>query len=179
MAKAALKSAPAPAPAPADERDAANEAEGQDAPKKKRRGRLGLIATALVLALGGGAAAWYFSAPGDAAPEPKKAVEKPAIFVNLETFTVNLQPEVGDQYLQTTLTVKASDERVNEAMKQQMPEVRNALLLIMSSKTASQILTVEGKQQLADEVLAAVKKTLPEAVREHINAVYYTSFVVQ
>lgn len=175
MAKAALKAAPPPESSREDD-PAAPEA----VPKKKGRGRLVLLIL-LLLAAGGGAGAWFMleeAAP--AAPEPaKKAIEKPAVFVNLDTFTVNLQPETGDQYLQTSLTVKATHEGVPEAMKVHTPEIRNALLLLLSSKLPSQILTVEGKQQLADEILVQVKKPLPETLREHVTAVYYTSFVVQ
>jgi flagellar FliL protein len=194
MSKAALKSAPPPGPASgsaatsrpgpgaasARDGEAGNTSDGVVAPPARRGRRKFVVLALLLAAIGGGTAAWFSASGEEAAPPPnQKAVEKPAVFINLETFTVNLQAEASEQYLQTSLTVKASDERLNEAMKMHMPEIRNALLLLLSSKLPSQILTVEGKLELADQILAAVRKPLPDALREHVVAVYYTSFVIQ
>lgn len=140
---------------------------------KPRRRKLIVIAaasTALVLAAAAGTA-WYLArpkSPAEAAPPPAKAkAEKPkqVIFVPLETFTVNLQPESGDRYLQTTLSLKVGDPGVEQAIKQQMPEVRSRLLLLLSSKRASELTSVEGKQALANQIAAQVNQVLnPGAV---------------
>jgi flagellar protein FliL len=106
-------------------------------------------------------------------------VEKAPTFLNLDAFTVNLQQEIGEQYLQVTLTVKTSDDGASEAMKLHMPEIRNRLLLLLSSKKPSELLTVPGKVQLAEEILREVKQPVPEALRANVLAVYFTSFVIQ
>lgn len=176
MAKTALKSAPPPPKEP--EAQLADAAKPQKA-KKKGSGKLLVIGLVLLILIGA-AVSWFFTgreAPGEkAAPA---AADKPPTFINLETFTVNLQPEVGDQYLQVTLAVKATDDAVSEQMKLHMPEIRNRLLLLLSSKSPSALLTTEGKVQLAADILGEVKKPLPEALREHVGAVYFTSFVIQ
>lgn len=181
MAKAALKSAPAPAPAAQGSRQTEDAAPPNEASPKKKRGRL-VLWLALLLILGGasGGAAWMFlreSPEAAAAPAPKN--EKPPVFISLDTFTVNLQQEVGDQFLQTALTVKATEDGVPEALKLHMPQIRNSLLLLLSSKRPSELLNVEGKLTLADEILEQVRKPLPETLRAHVVAVYYTSFVIQ
>ena len=79
----------------------------------------------------------------------QRSKAKPPVFVSLETFTVNLQPEHSEQHLQTNLTLKVEDSRTVEEIKLHMPEVRNRILLLLSSKTASQLMTVEGKRKLA------------------------------
>lgn len=174
MAKAALRPAPPlrrepePAPPPAE----------AEKPEKKGRGKLFWIGLLLISIAGGGASWVMISDPATAGAQPQKA-EKPPIFVNLETFTVNLQQELGEQYLQVTLTVKATDEAVADSMKLHMPEIRNRLLLLLSSKRPSELLTVPGKLQLADEILGEVKKPVPEPLREHVAAVYFTAFVIQ
>ena len=43
-----------------------------------------------------------------------------------------------------------------------MAKVRSRVLLLLSGKKASEINTVEGKQQLAGEILAVVKKPFAE-----------------
>lgn len=175
MAKAALR--PAVAPVKEAEPAAAPPAKPQK-PRKKGRGKLFWIGLLLMSAIGG-VGAWVVL-DEQPSPEPAaKKVEKDPIFVNLETFTVNLQPEVGEQYLQVTLAVKASDDAVASAMKTHMPEIRNRLLLLLSSKRPSELLTVQGKTQLAGEILGEVKKPVPESLQDHVQAVYFTSFVIQ
>ena len=131
-----------------------------DAPKKKGK-KLILIAGVLVLALGGGGAgAWYFMRSPDSA-EPKADVEKPAQFLPLESFTVNLVSAEGSpQYLQAGLTLKLRHDVKVEAIKDRMPEIRNRILMILSGKKAAELLPVAGKQQLAAELSSTVHEVV-------------------
>jgi flagellar FliL protein len=183
MAKAALKPAPAPAktvsPAVKDPEGAQPTPKAQKA-KKKGRGKLFWIGM-LLFAIAAGGTSWVvIGQSSTAAPEaaPQK-VEKAPTFLNLDAFTVNLQQEIGEQYLQVTLSVKVSDDGASDAMKLHMPEIRNRLLLLLSSKKPSELLTVPGKVQLAEEILREVKQPVPEALRANVLAVYFTSFVIQ
>jgi flagellar FliL protein len=135
-----------------------------DAPKKGKK--LVLIAGVLVLALGGGGAgAWYFMRPADKHDEEKTAEpEKPAQFLPLESFTVNLAGSDGaPQYLQAGLTLKLRHDAKIEAIKERMPEIRNRILLILSGKKASELLPVAGKQQLATELSETVREIVGDA----------------
>ena len=127
------------------------------AEKKSGRARLVIIIVAVLLLGGaGGAAAWYYGQL-QSTPAPKIPV-----FLSLETFTVNLEPENSDQHLQTTLTLKVGDNEAVNKIKLHMPEVRNRVLLLLSSKTASQIATVEGKKKLATELLVEINQPFGE-----------------
>ena len=109
--------------------------------KKIRKGKAGHYYRCRPITGGaGGAAAWYYGQL-QSTPAPKIPV-----FLSLETFTVNLEPENSDQHLQTNLTLKVGDNEAVNKIKLHMPEVRNRVLLLLSSKTASQIATVEGKR---------------------------------
>jgi flagellar FliL protein len=166
--------------------DAAPAAAG--ASKKK----LLIIILAAVLGAGaiGGGAAWYFlHGKGDAAEEKdngkgkshKKAAKSgPPVFVPLEPFTVNLQPENGEQYLQIAFTLQVASLEEVEVVKLNMPKVRSRLLLLLSSKKASELNTGEGKQQLAKEIIAQVNE--PFGAREpeqEVTDVLFTSFIIQ
>ncbi len=152
--------------------------------KPKRKSRLLLMLMLLVTLGGGGAGAWYFlqdeaPAPASAAAAPAPP-EKPPVFHNLDQFTVNLQPENGDQYLQVALVIKVKDAATAEAIKAQSPEIRNRILLLLSGKRASEISTVAGKEKLSEEIMAEVKKPLsPESVQQQVVAVFYGAFVIQ
>ena len=148
--------------------------------QKSGKGRLVLIITAcaLLLGAGGGGAGWYFSQVYNGTGALSKP--KPPLFLNLETFTVNLQPEHSDQHLQTNLTLKVEDESAADLIKLHMPEVRNRVLLLLSSKTAAQISTVEGKKKLASELTGEINHQFNEGrVTESVENVLFTSFVIQ
>lgn len=142
-----------------------------------------ITAGVLVLALGGGGAAWYFLKKGDhaeTAEAEKKKESGPPVYVAVEPFTVNLQPEDGEQYLQLTFTLQVGGLEQVELIKNNMPKVRSRILLLLSSKHASEINTPEGKHQLSTEIMQAVKQPFTEGDAEQdVSEVLFTSFIIQ
>ncbi len=149
-----------------------------------------IIVAVLVLALGGGGAAWYFMHGADSAEHEEEPVKKkskkkkkeagPPVYVPVEAFTVNLQPEEGEQYLQLAFTLQLSDAEQSEVIKSNMPKVRSRILLLLSSKRASEINTPEGKQQLGKEILEQVNLPFEEhGDEQEVSEVLFTSFIIQ
>jgi hypothetical protein len=52
------------------------------------------------------------------------------------------------------------DDAATAALKLRMPEVRDRILLLLSAKKASDLLTLEGKRKLSAEIQAAVNAIL-------------------
>ncbi|MDE1942430.1 MAG: flagellar basal body-associated protein FliL [Betaproteobacteria bacterium] len=132
------------------------------APKPKKKMLLLVVAALLVLGLGGGGA-WYFlkgNKHGAAEQKPAANLSAQPIFVPLDTFTVNLQHEQGDQVLQVGLSLKLYNQDLNDKIKNAMPEIRSNLLLLLSSKHASELITVAGKKKLAREIIVSVNSIL-------------------
>src|SRR6185503_10549653 len=141
------------APAPA------KGAETPPAPAPKRRGKLVWIILALALA-GGGGAAYYFMHDADST-EARVSPSKPPIFVPLESFVVNLQPQDGQHnYMQVGITLKVADQGTADLIKQRMPEIRNRILLLISSKQSTELIIITGKQKLSEEILAATNAVI-------------------
>jgi len=173
--------------------------------KKKGKGKLLVILVAvLVLALGGGGAAYYFmgrdAAKGKAAKakqadhgdeaahddeEAEDEGHEPAV-VALPTFTVNLADKDATRYLRTTVALlikdtekaaslsgggehKAAGEPVRIAM------ARSAILELLTTKTADELMTAEGKTALKKEIAERASK----AFRFKVNDVLLSEFVVQ
>jgi flagellar FliL protein len=134
----------------------------ETAAKPKGKKVLLIIVGLLVLAAAA-AAGWYFMG-SHSEPKNDKAKETVLLdqpkFVALEPFTVNLQREEGDQFLQVGISLKIFDPTLEEKIKAQMPEIRSRLLLLLSSKHASELTPVEGKKKLADEIITAVDGVL-------------------
>ncbi len=173
-----------------------------DAPPPNSKKKLIIIIAAVVLLAGGGGAAWFILQPKE---PPKKAVKHgedasaesgheeeaaeegadghppaPPVFLTLETFTVNLQPDPDEKFLQLDLSIQVKTPEEAEALKGQMPAIRNRLLLLLSSKQAGQINTMEGKQQLSTEILTEINKPFTEHGKpQKVKGVFFTSFVIQ
>jgi flagellar FliL protein len=168
-------------------------ADAAAAPAAGGKNKLFMMIGAVVLVLGlGGGAGWYFlhGSSGDEAAEPakkehssskkKKKEEHPPEFLPIEPFTVNLQPENGDQYLQVAFTLEVEGAEQAELIKTNMAKVRSRVLLLLSGKKASEINTVEGKQQLAGEILAVVKEPFAKhGDEQEVTDVLFTSFIIQ
>jgi flagellar FliL protein len=153
-------------------------------PKKKL---LAMIAGAVVLLAAGSAGAWHFMGGSEGASaktekkEKKTAKAQQPEYVALEQFTVNLQPgEAGDQYLQVQLTLQVPGLEEAEIFKANMAKVRNRVLMLLSSKHASEISTVEGKRQLANEIVASLKEPFAEkGSPQEVTDVLFTAFIIQ
>ncbi|NEX62692.1 flagellar basal body-associated protein FliL [Noviherbaspirillum galbum] len=170
--------------------------EGAAQPKKSKK-KLIIIALAALLVLGGGGAgAWIFlkgsggeahdGHEGDEGPAKKTKKKKKAdagkapVFLAMEQFTVNLQPEVGEQFLQIAFTLQLPDQPQVDMIKQYQPLVRSRLLMLLSSKKASELSTPDGKKKLADEIMAAVNQPfVQDGESQDVSGVFFTSFVIQ
>ena len=155
--------------------------------------KLIIMIVAAILVLGAGAGGgWYFSHSAQAehadeeapAKEHKKKKKKdPAAkpeYVPIESFTVNLQPENGEQYLQVQFTLQVAGAEQATLVKDNMAVVRNRVLMLLSSKKASEINTIEGKQQLATEIKSAVTEPFEkDGDEQDVSDVLFTSFIIQ
>ncbi len=172
--------------------------EGEGSGKKKKGLLIAIIGVVVVLLVGGGGAAWFFLSKGDAehAAEAEKPKPKhPPVFVTLEPFVVNLAGEV-QHYLQVGIDLKVSEAGIGDQIKAHLPEIRNGVLLLLSSKNVEDLGTLEGKNQLRHEIRAAVNGPLGIETKsgggdahaadshgddesEGVQEVLLTSFVIQ
>jgi flagellar FliL protein len=168
---------------------------------KSRKKLIIIVAAALLLLGGGGAAAYLFLFGKHGTAEHGNAKEvaadeggakgKPPVYLSLEPFVVNVSGETVERYLQVGVDVKLSSPEIMDSVKQRLPEIRNAILLILSSKRVEDLNTLEGKNVLRDEMRDAVNRAIgkykpaPEGAdrktkpRTGALDVLLTSFVIQ
>ena len=130
-------------------------------PAKNRKLLKILLILATLGAVAGGGAYWYLGQnkqhkSAEAKPQPAK----PPVYVPLEPFTVNLQIEDHPQFLQAGLSLRVADNAVADAVKLHMPEVRDCILLHLSARKPSELLTVEGKRKLGADIVEIVNSIL-------------------
>jgi len=160
--------APAPAAAPA--------------PQKSRKLLVIAILAFVVLAAAGGAAAWFMlgqDAGAASAGEAKRPAKDP-VFVELEVFTVNLRDREAERFLQTKIVLEVRDNAGAEALKARVPAVRNEMLLLLSTKSPHDVLTREGKEKLATELIASANQALAGTPAEGaVEKLLFAHLIVQ
>ena len=140
-----------------------------------------IVAAVLVLAAGGGAAWFFMQGNAGAKPDVKEAAPaEPPVYVPLEKFVVNLQPEDGEQYLQIQFTLQVPNLEQVDLIKANMPKIQSRVLLLLSAKRASELNTPEGKRQLTGEIIASVNEPfVAKGEPQLVSDVLYTSFIIQ
>ncbi len=158
-------------------------AEGE-APKKGPKKLIIIIAVAvLVLLLGGGGAAYFImkkkshdaaaEGDGEAVAEEVKKPEKPhrdpkhpPTFVPLDPFVVNLADKDTERYAQVGISLQVDDPKIADEMKAYMPAIKDSIILILSHKTSEELLSLEGKQKMAEEIQRAAARAMGYEVEE-------------
>jgi flagellar FliL protein len=156
------------------------------APKSKKKLLIIIIVAVLALALVGGGAAFFLLGKkpdaeqkaehdGDAAEEEDA---HPPVYEKLETFTVNLAD--GESFLQLEMSLMVADAKVQEKIKMHLPEVRDSLLRLLSSKSAEELATPEGKDKLSSEVQGQVNEILGiKKASKGVKKVLFNAFIIQ
>lgn len=182
------------AKAPAKTEDTA-----ESAPKKKGKLLLIIVIALLVLLIivAGGIGALLLlknkdkgghdGAQAAVAAAPGVDLSKPPTFLPLDAFTVNLQRDEGDHYLQVAVVLRVADPAVGESLKAFMPEIRHRINLLLSSKLPSEVSTTTGREELAIGIREQVNEALgfppaPAAAapsNRPVLAVLFNSFIIQ
>jgi flagellar FliL protein len=167
-----------------------------DAAPPRKSGKVLIIVGALlfvILAIGAAGAFFLLKGHGNEDAEEEEVVEpvKPRkkavkdaqpVYVTLEVFTVNLIPEAMEQFVQVTLSVEVSENSVVDQIKAYTPKIRNGVVLLLSGKKATELLTREGKERLAVEIRDQMNLILDPRARGDdtpVKEVLFTSFIIQ
>lgn len=94
----------------------------------------------------------------------------------MDTLIVNLADQGGKRYLRVTMELELSSTEVQEEIEKRMPQLRDAILMILPTKKYVDISTTQGKIALRDEILNKMNSYLK---RGSIATIYFTEFVVQ
>lgn len=148
-----------------------------DAKPKKSKKLLFIIIGVVVLALVGGGAAFFLmkknhgedggedGAPAAeeahaAEPAPKHDPKAPPTFLPLDAMVVNLADDGGNRFVQLAITLQLDDPKIAEDMKIYMPAIRNGILMLISQRTAERILSVEGKEDLTQDIIGEISAVM-------------------
>lgn len=110
------------------------------------------------------------------APVSSQARHISGVMVPLEPFLVNLSKSKGKRFLKVTLTLELSNPEVKMEVDENLKKILDSILILLSSKTFEQVISVQGKFRLKDEIITRVNRFL---VLGHIKNVYFSEFIIQ
>lgn len=161
-----------------------------------------MIALQVVLAAGGYFLVIKYLKPDPAfhqvVEEQKKAEEKPKVeevphqIYNIEDIVVNPAGTGGSRYLSVSIGVdmdvpKATEEEAKKGegegetkskspLDEKKPQLRDALISLLSSKTIDQLTSVEQKDHLRSEIMDSFSKILFPA---KVHNIFFIDYVLQ
>jgi flagellar protein FliL len=100
----------------------------------------------------------------------------PGAMFDLDPFIVNLADTPEVRYLKLTLKLDVDSEAVAAELSARTPQIRDAVLVLLSSKDVNAVRTTQGKFQLRDEITQRVNGLLK---KPGVRSAYFTEFVVQ
>jgi flagellar FliL protein len=142
----------------------ANKPEAADAVKAPAKSKKMLfIIIGAVLLLGGGGAFFVISKQRAAAAEngeehaPAKvahsAPKTPPVYLPLDNMVVNLADPGGEKVAQVGITLEVLDSHASDSVKAYLPTIRSGVLMLIAQRTSEELLTQEGKEKLAKDIL--------------------------
>jgi len=95
---------------------------------------------------------------------------------SLDTMIVNLADHGGKRYLRVTMALELSDPESVATIESRLPQVRDAVLMILPTKTYDDVSTTDGKIALRNQVMEKINTLMTKG---RVTNIYFTEFVVQ
>jgi flagellar basal body-associated protein FliL len=158
---------------------------GKSQGRDQGQGRKGWVAVVLALALGSAGILVWLGAQRSTGASGGAAAE---FSLPLETFVVNvtaanvsgssnLSGSSQRGYLRIGITLGLAHPLPrNQAEAASTARVRDTILAVLAGAQPDELLTLEGKRQLKNELLKALQERVPQLAVENV---YFTEFLVQ
>lgn len=106
--------------------------------------------------------------------QEKVAVEEVGKVIPLETFIVNLAGSKGRKVLKVNMELEVKGSDVVQEIDNRKAQIRDFIIIILSSKTYEEVSTKEGKDQLRNEIKDNINTFLSKG---KVSNVYFTELI--
>jgi flagellar FliL protein len=100
----------------------------------------------------------------------------PGHIYRMDPFIVNLNDEQAMRYLKIKIEFESDEEKANDEYGRRLPQLRDAILTILSAKNHQEIMSSEGKKILKEELKQRLNNLLQDF---RVQKIYFTEFVIQ
>ena len=163
----------------------------EDAVKGGMNKKMLLLVLLALLVVGGGGAGFFLMSGGepeekgkssdshaeaepDAEHEPDPGFVGPVI--DLEPFVLNLADRDQLRYLKVAIKLQLDRPQEQTDFADKLPAIRDALLVLLTSKESRSLRTVDGKMLVRDEIGGRVNTIMKKG---KIRQVFFTEFIIQ
>ena len=145
------------------------------APAKSKKLLIIVGLAVLVAALAGGGG-WFYLSKQQAAEDGEEEVvheeaKGPPTFLPLDNMVVNLADAGGEKVAQVGITLELMDAHATDKVKSYLPTIRSGILLLISQRTAEELLQREGKEKLAADILTEASRPFGGSHEEPVSEV--------
>lgn len=146
-----------------------------------------LFGLLILLLIGVGVVAWLLLQRNNAAqPQAQAAAAAPSAatvaaqevgpMVSIDPFIVNILDHETTRYLKAAITLEVDGPEAGSEAEQRMPQLQDAILLLVGNKTFDELRDLQGKLQLRAELMEKLNKIMHKG---QVRKIYFTDFVVQ
>jgi len=91
----------------------------------------------------------------------------------LEGFLINLTSKAGTKYLQTQIELELEDSAVEEEISRKRAVLRDAIIMLLSSRTYEALRKPKGMKELRKDILMVINNVLSTG---RVQEIYFTRF---
>jgi len=138
-----------------------------------------------LLVIGGGGTAYYMMAGDSGATKGKSSEahveEEPEMesigpVIDMDPFVLNLADRDQNRYLKVSIKLQLDRPEIETDFEDKLPAIRDALLVLLSSKESRGLRTVEGKMLVRDEIGGRINSIMK---RGKVRQIFFTDFIIQ
>ncbi|PQP33182.1 flagellar basal body protein FliL [Desulfobacteraceae bacterium SEEP-SAG10] len=146
--------------------------------EKPKKSKLKFIIIGVIVLLMGSGGFFGYSKYKKANEKDTEKEEQMSIIIPLRSFVVNLfdKKGIGKRYLKISMELEVAKEEDKLKIDNNIPQLRDTVLILLSSQTLKDINTMEGKLELKHAILLRMNQILGNKT---VNRIFFTEFVVQ
>jgi flagellar protein FliL len=95
---------------------------------------------------------------------------------SMEPFLVNLADPDQGRYLKVKIAIESTEKKPDEEYQQRLPQLRDSVLTVLSTKRYQDIFDSEGKKKLKEEIISKLNQLVSHF---RVKTIYFNEFVVQ
>lgn len=108
--------------------------------------------------------------------EKNPAKKEKGFLYKMDPLIVNLADKETLHYLKIKIDLESTEEKPNEEFEKRLPQIRDNILLLLSTKERTDLMDAEGKNKLRTELREKINNLLKNF---KIKDIYFTEFLIQ
>lgn len=105
--------------------------------------------------------------------------EKERFYAEVGELLIAMAHQGATRHLQLTVQLVGHDEEYMKTVENDVPAIRNGLLVFFNQQEFSKVNTYEGREALRRETLQRINEIIGATVEERVADVYFTDYITQ